>query len=105
MNSNLTEVVFILDRSGSMSKLVGDTIGIEFSEFSEREPGAVVSGIEEIRRPAPAFQGEVPESQNAALYHKTYEFLFITAHTSPDSENYSCYCSIYLHSCQVVCQF
>ena len=36
MNQNLTEVVFILDRSGSMSHLVGDTIG-GFNAFVEQQ--------------------------------------------------------------------
>ena len=49
MNQNLTELVFILDRSGSMSGLEGDTIG-GFNSMLEKqkaEPGeAVVSMVE-----------------------------------------------------------
>jgi len=44
MNSNLTEIVFILDRSGSMAGLEGDTIG-GFNAMVERqkkEPGEAV---------------------------------------------------------------
>ena len=36
MNSNLTEIVFILDRSGSMAGLEGDTIG-GFNAFVEKQ--------------------------------------------------------------------
>ena len=36
MNNNLTEIVFILDRSGSMAGLEGDTIG-GFNAFVERQ--------------------------------------------------------------------
>jgi uncharacterized protein YegL len=36
MNDNLTEIVFILDRSGSMCHLVGDTIG-GFNSFVEAQ--------------------------------------------------------------------
>ena len=36
MNQNLTEIVFILDRSGSMSHLVNDTIG-GFNSFVEEQ--------------------------------------------------------------------
>ena len=44
MNKNLTEIVFILDRSGSMSGLESDTIGgfnamIESKESSRRSAG------------------------------------------------------------------
>ena len=48
MNSNLTEIVFILDRSGSMAGLEGDTVG-GFNAMVERqkkEPGeALLSAI------------------------------------------------------------
>ncbi|MEC1522475.1 VWA domain-containing protein [Neobacillus niacini] len=36
MNSNLTEIIFLLDRSGSMGGLEGDTIG-GFNAFIERQ--------------------------------------------------------------------
>lgn len=36
MNNNLTEIVFILDRSGSMSRLTNDTIG-GFNGFIEKQ--------------------------------------------------------------------
>ncbi len=36
MNENLTEIVFILDRSGSMNELAGDTIG-GYNSFLERQ--------------------------------------------------------------------
>jgi uncharacterized protein YegL len=36
MNKNLTEIIFLLDRSGSMSGLEGDTIG-GFNAFVERQ--------------------------------------------------------------------
>ena len=41
MNANLTEIVFILDRSGSMSSLTSDTIGgfNSFIEKQKNEPG------------------------------------------------------------------
>lgn len=41
MNSNLTEIVFILDRSGSMAGLEGDTIGgfNAMLEKQKKEPG------------------------------------------------------------------
>ena len=48
MNQNLTELVFILDRSGSMSGLEGDTIGgfNSMIEKQKREPGtALVSTV------------------------------------------------------------
>ena len=48
MNRNLTEVVFILDRSGSMSGLEADTIGGYNSMLSrqkEEEGDAVISTV------------------------------------------------------------
>ena len=48
MNKNLTELVFILDRSGSMQGLEGDTIGgfNAMLEKQKQEPGqAFVSTI------------------------------------------------------------
>ena len=48
MRKNLTEIVFILDRSGSMAGLEGDTIGgfNSMIEKQKREPGeAVVSSV------------------------------------------------------------
>ena len=41
MKKNLTELVFILDRSGSMYNLVGDTIGgfNSMIESQKKEPG------------------------------------------------------------------
>ena len=48
MNQNLTELVFILDRSGSMSGLEGDTIGgfNSMIEKQKKEPGtALVSTV------------------------------------------------------------
>ena len=44
MKKNLTEIVFILDRSGSMSGLEGDTIGgfNAMIEKQKREPGEVL---------------------------------------------------------------
>jgi uncharacterized protein YegL len=44
MNNNLTEVVFILDRSGSMDALTKDTIGgfNSFIEKQKQEPGEAV---------------------------------------------------------------
>ena len=48
MKKNLTEIVFILDRSGSMAGLEGDTIGgfNSMIEKQKREPGeAVVSTV------------------------------------------------------------
>ena len=48
MNNNLTEIVFILDRSGSMAGLEDDTIGgfNGFVEKQKREPGqALLSAV------------------------------------------------------------
>ncbi len=48
MNKNLTEIVFILDRSGSMAGLEGDTIGgfNAMVEKQKREPGeALLSAV------------------------------------------------------------
>lgn len=44
MNNNLTEIVFILDRSGSMQTLTDDTIGgfNSFIENQKREPGDAI---------------------------------------------------------------
>ena len=44
MNNNLTEIVFILDRSGSMQTLTDDTIGgfNSFIEKQKREPGDAI---------------------------------------------------------------
>ena len=44
MNNNLTEIVFILDRSGSMGGLTNDTIGgyNAFIESQKNEPGDAV---------------------------------------------------------------
>jgi uncharacterized protein YegL len=44
MNKNLTEVVFILDRSGSMADLANDTLGgfNSFIEKQKQEPGEAV---------------------------------------------------------------
>ena len=44
MNSNLTEMVFILDRSGSMAGLEADTIGgfNAMIEKQKKEPGEAV---------------------------------------------------------------
>ena len=44
MNTNLTEIVFILDRSGSMAGLEGDTIGgfNAMVEKQKKEPGEAV---------------------------------------------------------------
>ena len=45
MKQNLTELVFILDRSGSMQGLEGDTIGgfNAMIEKQKKEPGEVFS--------------------------------------------------------------
>ena len=48
MKKNLTEIVFILDRSGSMRELEGDTIGgfNAMIEKQKKEPGeALISTI------------------------------------------------------------
>ncbi len=48
MNSNLTEIVFILDRSGSMAGLEGDTVGgfNAMVEKQKKEPGeALISTV------------------------------------------------------------
>jgi uncharacterized protein YegL len=48
MKDNLTELVFILDRSGSMSRLTGDTIGgfnSTINEQKKKEGEAVVSVV------------------------------------------------------------
>ena len=44
MNNNLTEIVFILDRSGSMQTLTDDTIGgfNSFIEKQKKEPGDAI---------------------------------------------------------------
>lgn len=44
MNSNLTEMVFILDRSGSMSGLETDTIG-GYNSLLEKKSGKRFGGL------------------------------------------------------------
>lgn len=85
MNKNLTEIVFILDRSGSMSGLESDTIG-GFNAMIEKQkkaPGeALVStiGVKSVWRSARGFALRpsclLTETSNSSSEQKMLAFSF-----------------------------
>ena len=74
MNQNLTELVFILDRSGSMSGLEGDTIG-GFNSMLEKqkaEPGEAVVSTVLFDNDSEVIHDRLPLDRVPALTRKEY---------------------------------
>ena len=74
MNKNLTELVFILDRSGSMAGLEGDTIG-GFNSMIEKqkaEPGEAIVSTVLFDNYAEVIHDRLPLDRVPALTRKEY---------------------------------
>lgn len=74
MKKNLTELVFILDRSGSMAGLEGDTIGgfNAMIEKQRREPGEALISTVLFDHEAEVIHDRIPLDKIPALTEKEY---------------------------------
>lgn len=81
MKKNLTEIVFILDRSGSMSGLEGDTIGgfNAMIEKQKKEPGEALISTVLFDNASEVIHDRVPVQQVAPMTEKEYSVRGCTA--------------------------
>lgn len=81
MKKNLTEIVFILDRSGSMSGLEGDTIGgfNAMIEKQKKEPGEALISTVLFDNASEVIHDRVPVQQVEPMTEKEYSVRGCTA--------------------------
>ena len=81
MKKNLTEIVFILDRSGSMSGLEGDTIGgfNAMIEKQKKEPGEALISTVLFDNVSEVIHDRVPVQQVAPMTEREYSVRGCTA--------------------------
>ena len=81
MKKNLTEIVFILDRSGSMSGLEGDTIGgfNAMIEKQKKEPGEALISTVLFDNASEVIHDRVPVQQVVPMTEKEYSVRGCTA--------------------------
>ena len=81
MKKNLTEIVFILDRSGSMSGLEGDTIGgfNAMIEKQKKEPGEALISTVLFDNASEVIHDRVPVQQVAPMTEREYSVRGCTA--------------------------